>query len=62
MEEGGEKQQGAKGAGSPSKLKISFDQYTRLRNMVVLHVREDQERVENLDEWEGVKQSDIVDW
>jgi len=43
-------------------LKISFDQYTRLRNMVVLHVREDQERVENLDEWEGVKQSDIVDW
>jgi MCM6 C-terminal winged-helix domain len=61
-DDGSEKQQGGKGAISPSKLKISFDQYKRLRNMIVLHVREDQEKVENLEEWEGVKQNDIVDW
>ncbi len=46
----------------PAKLKISYEQYKRLRNMIVLHMREDQEKVVNIEEWEGIKQSDLVDW
>ncbi|RCN23904.1 hypothetical protein ANCCAN_30407 [Ancylostoma caninum] len=45
----------------PSKLKITFEKYKRLADMLVLHMRSDEEGVDE-EEYEGVRQDSLIDW
>ncbi|KIH42573.1 hypothetical protein ANCDUO_27442, partial [Ancylostoma duodenale] len=44
----------------PSKLKITFEKYKRLADMLVLHMRSDEEGVDE-EEYEGVRQDSLID-
>ncbi|VDM07419.1 unnamed protein product [Wuchereria bancrofti] len=44
------------------KLKIKFELYKRIADMLVLHIRHDEETEENTENWEGVRQSQLVQW
>lgn len=46
----------------PARLKISFDVYKRISNLLVLHLRSLEEMEDENDDWEGIKQSTLVDW
>lgn len=44
-----------------SKLKITFEKYKQLADMLVLHMRSDEESVAEED-YEGIRQSSLIDW
>lgn len=44
----------------PSKLRMSFEKYKKMADLIVLHIRGDEERLG--DDFEGVKESAIVEW
>uniref|UniRef100_A0A0R3QUB4 DNA helicase n=1 Tax=Brugia timori TaxID=42155 RepID=A0A0R3QUB4_9BILA len=44
------------------KLKIKFELYKRIADMLVLHIRHDEETEENTENWEGVRQSQLIQW
>lgn len=44
-----------------SKLKITFEKYKHLADMLVLHMRSDEEAVSEED-YEGVRQDSLIDW
>jgi hypothetical protein len=46
----------------PARLKISFDVYKRISNLLVLHIRALEEKEEENEDWEGMKQSLLVEW
>lgn len=46
----------------PTKLKITYEQYRRLTNILVIHMRENEERNAENEDWEGVKQSELIEW
>ncbi|KAL3117242.1 hypothetical protein niasHT_007645 [Heterodera trifolii] len=63
----------AKSAGAPSVcalsvdggsegLKLSHDQYMRIANMLVVHMREEEERNADESEWPGTRQSQLAEW
>ncbi|CAI5444617.1 unnamed protein product [Caenorhabditis angaria] len=45
----------------PAKLKIKFEDYKKLADVLVLHMRADEDR-QGEEEYAGVKQSALVDW
>ncbi|KAI1723260.1 MCM2/3/5 family domain-containing protein [Ditylenchus destructor] len=57
-----ENSQQKKSTVDPAKLKISFETYKRLTNMLVLHMRDDEEKFGDVEEWSGMKQSELIDW
>ncbi|CAP29514.1 Protein CBR-MCM-6 [Caenorhabditis briggsae] len=59
MEHDGEKDETAKV--DPAKLKISFKEYKQLSDVLVLHMRADEES-QGEEEYDGVKQSALVEW
>lgn len=46
----------------PAKLTVTRDQFDRITCMLVLHLRNEEEKVPEEDDWEGIKRSDLVDW
>lgn len=46
----------------PEKLKIKYDYYKRVSNMLVLHLRDQEERNSADPDWAGVKQSELSEW
>ncbi|VDN07844.1 unnamed protein product [Thelazia callipaeda] len=44
------------------KLKIKFELYKQIADMLVLHIRHDEETEEDSENWEGVRQSQLVQW
>ncbi|KAK6022347.1 MCM2/3/5 family protein [Ostertagia ostertagi] len=44
-----------------AKLKITFEKYKHLADMLVLHMRSDEEAVDEED-YEGVRQDSLIDW
>lgn len=45
-----------------NKLKISYQNYKRITNLLVLHMREDEERNYDKEDFDGIKQSELIDW
>lgn len=39
-----------------------FELYKRIADMLVLHIRHDEETEESTENWEGVRQSQLVQW
>lgn len=52
----------AGGEVDPEKLKIKYDYYKRVSNMLVLHLRQEEDRNAANDDWTGIKQSDLANW
>ena len=46
----------------PTLLKMSKEEFLRLSDMIVVHVRSEEERHGEDEEWKGVKQSELVEW
>ncbi|CAD5226292.1 unnamed protein product [Bursaphelenchus xylophilus] len=46
----------------PEKLKIKYDYYKRVANMLVLYLRGEEEKNAEDPDWSGVKQNDLVEW
>ncbi|CAJ0963224.1 unnamed protein product, partial [Mesorhabditis belari] len=46
----------------PSKLKIRYDVFKHIADMLVLHMQSDQETASSEEEWSGVKSSQLVEW
>lgn len=46
----------------PEKLKISYDFYVRVSNMLVLFLRSEQEAHQEDTEWNGIKCSALAEW
>ncbi|CAI4230311.1 unnamed protein product [Auanema sp. JU1783] len=47
----------------PAKLKISFEKYKKLSDMLVLHMRQDEDLIEDDDEeYGGIHEDDLVNW
>ncbi|VDO46086.1 unnamed protein product, partial [Onchocerca flexuosa] len=44
------------------KLACRFELYKRIADMLVLHIRHDEDTEENTENWEGVRQSQLVQW
>lgn len=63
--EDGENQQPptqAKAEVDPAMLKMSKEEFSRILDMIVVHVRSEEERHGEEEAWKGVKQSEIVEW
>lgn len=46
----------------PSKLKIKFETYKKIADMLVLHIRRGEEEEGDKEDWEGVRESQLVSW
>ena len=46
----------------PKLLKISHEHYQHIANMLVVYVREEEERHSDDEDWEGVRQSQLTEW
>lgn len=46
----------------PEKLKITYDFYKRVSNMLVLFLRGEQEAHQEESEWSGIKCSELANW
>ena len=46
----------------PAMLKISREEYSRLTDMIVLHVRREEERHADEAGWMGVRRKELIDW
>ncbi|CAD5219544.1 unnamed protein product [Bursaphelenchus okinawaensis] len=46
----------------PDKLKIKYDYYKRVANMLVLYLRGEEEKNAEDTEWSGVKQTQLAEW
>ncbi|CAG9537904.1 unnamed protein product [Cercopithifilaria johnstoni] len=44
------------------KVSLIYDKPARIADMLVLHIRHDEETEENTENWEGVRQSQLVQW
>ena len=51
----------AQGAQTHEAVKISYDDYVKIRELLVLHIRRDEERETN-ESWTGIKKKDLIDW
>lgn len=58
----GEENLGGENTIDPAKLKISYENYKRLTNMLVIHMRANEEKHADEEDWEGIKQSMLVEW
>uniref|UniRef100_A0A915EBL1 DNA replication licensing factor MCM6 n=1 Tax=Ditylenchus dipsaci TaxID=166011 RepID=A0A915EBL1_9BILA len=46
----------------PAKLKLTFEQYKRLTNVLVMHMREEEVRNDDVQDWTGIKKAQLVEW
>lgn len=44
------------------KLTMSFDEYKNLTNMLVLHMRSEENRIEDGDDNQGIRKSELIAW
>ena len=52
---------GVSQASTQEPIKINYESYVKMRELFVLHIREDENR-ETDEVWPGVKRNDLVDW
>lgn len=46
-----------------AKLRLTYEEYTRKRNLIVFRIRQDEEKHDDSEvQWAGAKQSDVVNW
>lgn len=57
-----ERDEGGAARVDSGKLKIKFELYKQIADMLVLHIRHDEETEEDTENWEGVRQSQLVQW
>jgi hypothetical protein len=46
----------------PAFLRISNEEFTRISDMIVVHMRAEEEKHGEEENWKGVKQSELVQW
>lgn len=44
------------------KLKISYESYKKITNLLVIHMNQDEEKNSEKEDWNGIKQSQLVEW
>lgn len=47
---------------STDKLKISYENYKKITNLLVMHMNQDEEKNSDKNDWNGIKQSQLVEW
>ena len=46
----------------PTFLRISNEEFNRISDMIVVHMRAEEEKHGEEENWKGVKQSELVQW
>lgn len=46
----------------PAHLKLSQEQYNRIANMLVVHLREEEAQHDDEPNWQGTRQSQLAEW